>query len=280
VISAWESWSDGRFVPLVLGGTAVSMAAFLLFALPLTWVAWAQPAWAQPWRIQARRADVARWWWPSVGRWLVNNVALLALLTAAWPAVGPLIQVRTGPTPGVAELLLSCLAFIWLDDLLYYAMHRAMHHGWLYRRVHSVHHRISTPSAISGHYMHPVEFIATGLLMLLGPVLAGSHVITIWAWIVLRQLEAAEGHGGFHLPFSPLQLVPGNHGADFHDFHHSKFTGNYAGFLAWVDRALGTWARGYAEHAEARGLRWWGPLGWGRPAPEAPRDGGGSAGPC
>jgi 4-alpha-methyl-delta7-sterol-4alpha-methyl oxidase len=252
----WAAYADPRFVPLVVWGTAVSLVSFLAFAAPLTWLQWRAPAWAERWRVAARRPDVGKWLLPSIQRWLINNAALFVLLVVAWPWAAPWLGVRVGPLPGLAEVVLSCVVFAYADDLVFYAVHRVMHHGWLYRRVHSVHHRILTPIAFSGHYMHPVDFIVTALLMLAWPALAGAHVVTVYAWVVIRQLEAAEGHCGYHLPISPLLLLPGNHGADAHDFHHARFTGNYAGFFAWVDRVFGTWSKGYAEHAVSRKLRW------------------------
>jgi 4-alpha-methyl-delta7-sterol-4alpha-methyl oxidase len=84
-------------------------------------------------------------------------------------------------------------------------MHCTMRRGWLFPRVHSVHHRIHTPWAITGHYVHPVEYV-----------------------------------------------LPGNDGATFHDVHHAKVKGNYAGFLAWVDGVFGTYSRGYAQDRAQR----------------------------
>jgi hypothetical protein len=53
-----------------------------------------------------------------------------------------------------------------------------MHTRWLFKRVHGVHHRILTPWAITGHYMHPVEFVLTGALALAVPWLIGAHMTT------------------------------------------------------------------------------------------------------
>lgn len=249
-MTTWTAaWADPRFAQLVLGGTAVSMGSFLLFATPLTAMVAYDPPWLHRWHLQTRRPDLRRWLLPSLGRWLVNNLTLLVLLAAAWPWVLPWLTIQPGAPPNLLIAAAHLVAFAYLDDALYYVMHRALHHGALYRQVHAQHHRITAPFALSGHYMHPVEFVATGLLMLVGPVLVSAHVGTVYAWIVLRQLEAAEGHGGLHLPFSPLRLFPGSHGAAFHDAHHARFVGNYAGFFGWIDGRLGTWARGYPPTA-------------------------------
>jgi hypothetical protein len=116
------------------------------------------------------------------------------------------------PGPSPWELAWQVALFVYLDDFLFYWMHRALHQGWLFKRIHSVHHRIYTPWAITGHYMHPVEFVLTGSLMILGPLLVGSHLLTIFAWIVVRQWEAAEGHCGYALPWVTLAAHPGERG--------------------------------------------------------------------
>ena len=59
--------------------------------------------------------------------------------------------------PG-GSLSLQLLFFILLDDFLFYWMHRSLHESrWLFKKVHSTHHRIMTPWAITGNYMHPAR---------------------------------------------------------------------------------------------------------------------------
>jgi 4-alpha-methyl-delta7-sterol-4alpha-methyl oxidase len=240
-------YEDPMFVWFPVGGTAVSMISFLAFALPLTWVAAKNPAWAEPFRIQTRKVGARPVVWPSVRLWLLNNSLQFVLVLITWPLTR-LSGVHAGPLPPWYEVVWQLLLFVYLDDFLYYWMHRAFHSPWLYRHIHGLHHRISTPWAITGHYMHPLEFIATAGLMLVGPLLLGSHVVTLYLWIILRQWEAAEGHCGYDFPWSPGKLIPGSHGAAHHDFHHSRFVGNYAGFLPLHDKLFHTFARGYAEY--------------------------------
>jgi len=100
--------------------------------------------------------------------------------------------------------------------------------------------------------MHPVEYVLTGSLALLGPLLVGAHVVTLWTWIAFRQWEAAEGHAGYDFPWTPTHWLPGNDGARHHDMHHLRVRGNYAGYLMWTDRVFGTLSKGYAEDLAAR----------------------------
>ena len=117
-------------------------------------------------------------------------------------------------------MALQFLFIIYLDDFLFYWMHRAMHTRWLLKHVHGFHHRIYAPRAVAGHYMHPLEYVLTASLALVGPILLGVHVLVLYIWVVFRQWEAAEGHCGYDLPGSPTRWLPFSDGALHHDFHH------------------------------------------------------------
>ena len=171
---------------------------------------------------------------------------------AAWPLLR-LSNVHAGPLPAWWVIVLQLAFFVVLDDFLFYWMHRGLHESrWLFKKVHSTHHRIMTPWAITGNYMHPLEYVLTGTVMLIGPLLVGAHVVTLYIWIVMRQWEAAEGHAGYDFPWSPSHLIPFSDGATHHDFHHAKVKGNYAGYFPWTDAAFGTLCAGYPEHLATR----------------------------
>ena len=229
----------------------VSMLSFMVFAAPLTWLAARDPERLRRYKIQTRRPRAQELVGPSLRSWLVNNLWTLVGAVAAWPLLR-LTGVHAGPLPALWVIALQLVFFVYLDDFLYYWMHRALHVPWLFKRIHGWHHRILTPWAITGHYMHPLEYSATGFLALVGPMLVGAHVATVWLWIAFRQWEAAEGHCGYDFPWSPTHFLPSNDGAIHHDVHHARVRGNYAGFLTWTDRAFGTLARGYAEELAAR----------------------------
>lgn len=262
--AALASYQDPRFWYLPVGTVLVGMLAFAIFAGGFTRLAAHDPAWARRWKIQNTRGagrmseteaaqrnilvPGTRMVRLSLVRWLVNNAWMLAAAAASWPLMS-LAGVHLGPLPPLWIIGLQLLFFIYLDDFLYYWMHRAMHTRWLLKHVHGWHHRVLTPWAITGHYMHPLEYVLTGSLAFVGPALLGSHVAVLWLWIVFRQWEAAEGHSGYALPWSPTQWLPFSHGALHHDFHHARVRGNYAGFLPLWDRVFGTYVRNYAEDA-------------------------------
>lgn len=258
------AYADPRFIWVGIVTVLLSALAFLAFALPLTAVAARDPAWARRWKIQNPRGAGAmsqqeaerrgilvqgpRMVRESLWSWARNNLCMLVLTLAAWPLMS-LSGVHLGPIPANWWWLfpLQLLFCIYLDDFLYYGMHRAMHTRWLLAKVHGRHHRVLAPWAITGHYMHPVEYVLTGSLAFLGPSLLGAHVALLWIWILFRQWEAAEGHCGYAFPWSPTRWLPFSHGALHHDAHHARVRGNYAGFLGLWDRRFGTEVRGYDE---------------------------------
>lgn len=258
--AALASYQDPRFVWVPITTVLLSMGAFLVFAVPLTWLAARDPDWARRWRIQTTRGarglsdrdseargilvQGPRMVRESLRQWGVNNVWMLIGAVMAWPLMS-LSAIHLGPLPPAWVLVLQLLFCIYLDDFLYYWMHRAMHGRFLLKHVHGRHHRVLAPWAITGHYMHPVEYVLTGSLAFLGPALLGAHVVLLWIWIAFRQWEAAEGHCGYAFPLSPTRWLPGSHGALHHDFHHARVRGNYAGFLPIWDRVFGTEVRDY-----------------------------------
>lgn len=242
-------YQEPLFLNFALMSVALSMLAFMLFALPLTAIAQRDPNWARPYRIQSRLARPGVFW-PSVRSWLINNLWLLGFSVAGWPWMR-LSGVHMGALPAWYVVVGSLLLFIYLDDFIYYGFHRLMHRPWWFRRVHSKHHRIYTPWAITGNYMHPFEYVATGIIALIGPVLLGSHVVVLWLWIIWRQWEAAEGHCGYAFPWSPTRFLPFSDGALHHDYHHSRVKGNYAGFLSWCDTLFNTKIKGYDDNVAA-----------------------------
>ena len=71
--------------------------------------------------------------------------------------------------------------------------------------------------------MHPLEFVVSDSIASgIGPLICGSHPVTIWLWHLAINLYTLNSHSGYHLPFMPSN--------EYHDFHHARFNVNYGTF--------------------------------------------------
>jgi 4-alpha-methyl-delta7-sterol-4alpha-methyl oxidase len=235
-------YREPLFLLFPLASLAIGAGAFLLFALPMHWLAVKDCDFLRGRRLQRRAAD-AKVLWQCVSRLGVNLLCMLALAPALWPVLR-LSRVHAGGAIPWLEMAWQLPLFFVADDVLFYFLHRLLHTRWLFKVVHAVHHRMAAPTALAGAYFHPLEYAAINLIAVACPLLLGSDVVTIWAWAIARQWLAAEGHSGYELTFGLASLFPG-YDAAFHDWHHKRCTGNYANCIPALDRCFGTLSLGY-----------------------------------
>jgi len=138
----------------------------------------------------------------------------------------------------------------------FYWIHRGMHPWWdrknglaqgdigafLYRHVHSVHHKSYNPGPFSGLSMHPIEHLFYYTCTLL-PLIFVSHPIHFLYAKFHADISPIGGHDGYDNPGG---------GADYHYLHHSKFECNYGVPLIDFDKLFGTWVE-YADVKKAGG---------------------------
>jgi len=150
----------------------------------------------------------------------------------------------TGPIPSWTTLGFQMIFFYFIEDFYFYWVHRLLHYGWFYKNIHKVHHEHNAPFGIAAEYAHPVETIFLGIGTALGPIIIclyqGSHLFTLWVWLLFRLWQTVEVHSGYDFPWSPNHFIPFWGGADFHDFHHMSFVGNYASTFTYCDKLFGT----------------------------------------
>lgn len=84
---------------------------------------------------------------------------------------------------------------------------------------------------------------------LFGPIHMNTRII----WTLLRIWDACNGHCGYKFSWAPLQLIPFCASEDYHDFHHSNNSGNYAGQFRILDSLFG-YNEDFWQHIEKRKL--------------------------
>lgn len=129
-------------------------------------------------------------------------------------------------------------------DTWQYFVHRYMHQNkFLYRHVHSQHHKLVVPYAIGALYNHPLE----GLLLdtfggAISFLISGMTARTAVIFFCFAVIKTVDDHCGLWLPGNLFHVLFQNNTA-YHDIHHQlqglKFNYSQPFFPIW-DKLLGT----------------------------------------
>lgn len=122
---------------------------------------------------------------------------------------------------------LPILQFLWASfvlDTWQYFWHRAFHiNQFLYKHIHSVHHRLYCPYSFGALYNHPLEgFILDTLGAVIAHWASAMSVRQATLLFGISTAKTVDDHCGLALPFDPLQHLFGNNAA-YHDIHHQQF---------------------------------------------------------
>ena len=150
----------------------------------------------------------------------------------------------SGPIPSVEVILKDFLVFAVIIDTLFYWIHRALHHKYLYKSIHKKHHEFKVNVVVNTEYAHPLEDTVTNVIpFLIGPILMKSHAVTVILWFFYRMLEALDAHSNYDFPISHYLFL---RSPALHAYHHSHNIGCYGINFFW-DWAMGTDSH-YREH--------------------------------
>ena len=142
--------------------------------------------------------------------------------------------------PNHKNFILQILFCLLVDDILFYAFHRALHTKVLYKYIHKIHHEYTVPISISAANTHPFEFVLVSVSVFAGPVLLSSHIHTasVLTWFGVKIIAGLEDHCGYEFSWSPYNLQPCDSG--YHAYHHLCNMGNYAAYFQIWDSMMGT----------------------------------------
>lgn len=115
-------------------------------------------------------------------------------------------------------------------DTVQYFIHRGFHViPFLYKHVHSVHHRIYVPYAYGAQYNHPLEGgLADAFSGIVAIYLARMTEREAVLLLVFTTYKSVEDHCGYQWTWHPLRFLS-NNDAEFHEIHHQVcfFASNY-----------------------------------------------------
>lgn len=129
-------------------------------------------------------------------------------------------------------ILLQLLAFLLVEDVLFFAVHWTMHKKWFFKKFHRVHHEYRESIAIATHYVHYVEHIFGNLIpVFAGIIILQPHPFTILFWILVVVMNALHTHSGYAFPWMSYSV--------HHDWHHYHINGSFSA-VGLMDKVFGT----------------------------------------
>jgi lathosterol oxidase len=205
---------------------------------------------AETWKLQPRR-------WPSprarrgeilLGAANMTAASIASGLFAAYVAGGGASAIYFDlRTHGLPFSIATTIAYFVLTDGVLYGAHRLLHRKALFRAIHRVHHKWTSPTPFTAMAMHPVEFALYQAIMIAPLFVLPIHVVGLVIVLVYQNTIALLDHSGVALG----SVLPWQPPPRFHDDHHVHFHVNYGQTLGVWDRVFGTWRRAgrvYGEH--------------------------------
>ncbi|KAI6702932.1 hypothetical protein NL676_012068 [Syzygium grande] len=146
-------------------------------------------------------------------------------------------------------VIITVLIHALVVEFLYYWLHRALHHHFLYSRYHSHHHSSFVTEPISS-VIHPfaehiVYFMLFAIPLVTTLIARTISMASLTSYIMFIDLMNNMGHCNFELIpnwlftiFPPLKYLM--YTPSFHSLHHTQFRTNYSLFMPIYDYIYGT----------------------------------------
>eukprot|EP00252_Welwitschia_mirabilis_P006879 TRINITY_DN17805_c0_g3_i1.p1 TRINITY_DN17805_c0_g3~~TRINITY_DN17805_c0_g3_i1.p1 ORF type:complete len:410 (+),score=-13.52 TRINITY_DN17805_c0_g3_i1:164-1393(+) len=173
----------------------------------------------------------------------------ILLYTLVFEVLRPLLVGPDVPFWNSRGLLIIMAVHAGPVEFVYYWLHRALHHHWLYSRYHSHHHSSFVTEPITSvvhpfaeHLMYLLTFSLGPLAILITGTLSSGVLMAYILWIdVMNNL----GHCNFEFfspklfkSFPPLKYLV--YTPSFHSLHHSQVNTNFCLFMPLYDLLYGT----------------------------------------
>ena len=100
---------------------------------------------------------------------------------------------------GIVYFVLAFPLMLLMHDTYFYWAHRLMHHPWLFKMIHLVHHKSTNPSPWAAYAFHPLEAIVESLIFVIFLLTIPIHPIHLMTFFVFSLVYNAYGHLGFEI---------------------------------------------------------------------------------
>ncbi|HEX5058355.1 MAG TPA: sterol desaturase family protein [Kofleriaceae bacterium] len=144
----------------------------------------------------------------------------------------------------------SIVLAILIHDTYFYWTHRAIHHPWLFKRVHRVHHLSTSPSPWAAYAFAPPEALINALVFPLILLVVPMHELAGFVFLIYMITMNVIGHLGIELyprGFTTSRWTRWYSTSTHHNLHHRDFHGNYGLYFTWWDRMMRTQHEAYQQ---------------------------------
>ena len=180
-------------------------------------------------------------------------ISMLIFSTIAYncfTALKPYNNINYGEIKNTTFYALSFIWMFFLHDAYFYWSHRAMHHPFLYRKVHLIHHKSTNPSPWTAYAFHPLEAIVEAGIVPLIAFTIPVHRSAFFIFMLFQIIYNVYGHLGYELypkNFHKTWIGKWVNTGTAHNQHHKSFFGNYGLYTLIWDRLLGTIREDYDD---------------------------------
>ncbi|CAM8947254.1 hypothetical protein QQ045_016235 [Rhodiola kirilowii] len=174
---------------------------------------------------------------------LLQQIIQAAVAIMLFSITGSDSEYSAAPTSILGLARQFFIAMLVMDTWQYF-MHRYMHHNkFLYRHIHSLHHRLVVPYAFGALYNHPIEGLLNDTIGgALSFLISGMSPRTSIFFFSFATIKTVDDHCGLWLPGNLFHVFFKNNSA-YHDIHHqlygTKYNFSQPFFVMW-DKILGT----------------------------------------
>lgn len=131
--------------------------------------------------------------------------------------------------PALSTVVSNFVYAILFREVIFYYIHRLLHHRYFYSRIHSKHHEFTTPIAFAAIYCHPLEMLLQNALPIGLPLaICRGHFLCQVVFALYAVWDSTAAHSGYDFGRLPIPEVHDKHHE--HPFMHFGVTG----FMDWV----------------------------------------------
>ncbi|KAI3941022.1 hypothetical protein MKX01_037913 [Papaver californicum] len=180
-----------------------------------------------------------------------DNIILMGVIAYLGYKWLPAATMENSPMPfwRTDGVVMTILIHMGPVEFLYYWLHRALHHRFLYSRYHSHHHSSIATEPVTS-VIHPFGELVSYFVLFFIPALTviftgTASIVAFVGYITYIDFMNYLGHCNFELvPSSVFRFFPFLkylfYTPSFHSLHHTRFHTNYSLFMPIYDHIYGT----------------------------------------